>query len=79
MMDIISANCRFGVEPKQAREGCQRIFRRCGRKILVLCDWVEEDYPIGVIRMTPSGITIEISATKEEVPVTIVRKTVVTG
>ena len=75
---LTSKTCKFANEVPQDTDG-QRQFENHSKEVHILCNEFEDDYPVGRILITPEGIRIELSANQKEIPVTIVRTTVVSG
>lgn len=76
---LTSKMCKFANETRQAKDGSPREFANHSKAVHILCNEFEDDYPVGRILITPEGIRIELSANQKEIPVTIVRTTVVSG
>lgn len=77
-MEARSNNCKLANEIKNMGDG-QRRFENHTKEIHILCDWVEDDYPIGRIYVDSGGIHIELNTDKEAVPVYIHRSTHTSG
>jgi len=62
------------VSQNEPEDGCcQMIFVNHSKEIHIICDWPEDNYPVGRISITKKGIRIEIGSSGAELPVTVVR------